>query len=147
MVEIKSQNVILSRFVGELSIYGDENIELLRPTCLGLAKALSESLDVSQQHTNNLEDCLSEQAKAYCRIYGRFDLYGQTIGFGRTMYRPLLHFGANETHHCDKKYPVLETNCPGLFTVQCACAHPKLICSIVMMRAELTALELYSITS
>lgn len=54
MVEIQSQNVIPSRFVGELSRCEHENTELLRPACLGFANALSASLDVSQQYTDNL---------------------------------------------------------------------------------------------
>lgn len=111
--EIEQRNVILARFSSEMSRYGHANNDLLWGACSGLAGAMKDSLHVAEDYVLNLENYLSEEANQYCRQYGRLDLKGKVINkndklfavnaFGRKLYRPLLHFGANETHHCGKK--------------------------------------------
>lgn len=103
--------------------------------------------------TENRRSCMSKNVQKYLR----FDMKGHEIdqtgkvftvnASSRKMYKPLLRFEMNETHRCDKKYPVSQSHSPGLFTVQCACVHPKLIFFVIMTRAESTALALSSVTS
>lgn len=116
------ENVILSRLFCALSRYGHDNMELLRPLCLGFTRALNSSLKVAQIYTEKLDERLSEQAKDYFRRYDQFDPEVRAVShtgkvfavntFDRIMYRTCLQFVDNETHYCDKKYPTRETNRP-----------------------------------
>ena len=64
---------------------------------------------------------------------------------GRSMCRPSIRFNNAECADCNKKYPVSSKHSPGLLTVQCICANPKLIGLRVMTQAESVSMTLSSI--
>ena len=71
---------------------------------------------------------------------------------GRPLVRPRVKFcnalGTDEwSDECEKKYRHGASHSPGLFTLQCACSHPKLIGVSVMLRAESVATALNTLVS
>lgn len=67
MLDVQSQNVILSRLFSDMSKYGHKNIERLRRACMGLVRALNASIQVAQVFKENLDEFLSEMKKSFSK--------------------------------------------------------------------------------
>lgn len=71
---------------------------------------------------------------------------------GRRLCRPRVRFtngSGNDSwsEECSKDYRHGANQCPGLFTLQCACAHPKLLGVSVMLSSESVATALSALLS
>lgn len=75
----------------------------------------------------------------YCRIGASEAAKSGDIWPGRPLIRPTVTFKNKKEdwkQECNKEYPNSSSHSPGLFTIQCACEHPKLIGVMIMDESE-----------
>ena len=144
---IREVNPIYSRLARELMSVSKSNAVLAHNVTQKIGAGMELHFNNASKYLDMFEMRATENCRMYQRKYCRYDL--EPIGsgtefedktgivfIGRAMYRPCITFKNTELADCTKKYPVSKIHSPGIFTIQCVCAHPKIIGFRVMSHAE-----------
>lgn len=152
MVKLRNVNPILCRYGRDVLRIG----RLTLPFARHITGKIGGVLRLHVAHARELEDVhdlTSPDSIQFRKDFGRFnipplhnrELKDEVVGAsfpGRRQYRPFVTFDSKDTHFCNKEYPSTGAHTPGLQTLQCAWASPKLIGFYVMDRPESSSLAL-----
>lgn len=165
---VATQNAVIARFVADTLQGGSRNPVFTREVCAMVSTLVEKRVESFEKYMNKLGDKMHPSSIQYWKQFGRVSPTSLTLAEGhseapqlsiehtnvlkslyvfpgRTRCRNGIDFDNVDTQDCTKNYFKGNSVVPSFLTVQCACAHPKLLGFLVLKQYESISAALSSV--
>lgn len=156
--KLEAQNIVVYELISEIVQVGRTAPMLSRTACSIINTVLSAKMKVFRRFKTEAALHMDNSVSTYWRKYGRlayngnglttFELKEHSFVFpGRSMVRPAIKTDMKDKADCTKKYFTSRPNITSFISLQCSCAHPKVIRFTLLKEVESIAMAISTIIS